>query len=219
MAKKETIDVLVEGGKATAAPPLGPALGPLKINIGQVVAEINKKTASFHGMKVPVKVTVDHETKAFEISVGTPPTSQLIKKEFNIQKGSGTPNKQKIGNVAIEHLIKISKMKMESMFTNSLKTTVKTVAGSCNAMGLLIEGMTADQFNKELESGKFNKELQEERTKVTKEKEEVLKDQLEKVQKDLQKLQTKEVAEEGEKKEEKKVEEAAKEAPKKETKK
>ena len=63
---KETIETLIEGGKASAAPPLGPALGPLKVNIGQVVADINKKTADFKGMKVPVKVIVDTKTKEFE---------------------------------------------------------------------------------------------------------------------------------------------------------
>ena len=93
---KETVESLVEGGKASAAPPLGPALGPLKINIGQVVAEINKKTAAFAGMKVPIKIIVDTETKEFEVEVGSPPVSELIKKELGLEKGSGTPNKNKI---------------------------------------------------------------------------------------------------------------------------
>ncbi len=84
---KETVEALVEGGKATAAPPLGPALGPKGVNIGQVVAEINKKTESFKGMQVPVKVIIDPDTKEFEITVGTPPASSLIKKETGIEKG------------------------------------------------------------------------------------------------------------------------------------
>ncbi|MFT4313232.1 MAG: 50S ribosomal protein L11, partial [Candidatus Woesearchaeota archaeon] len=69
---KKSVDVLIQGGKATAAPPLGPALGPLKVNIGAVVGEINKKTADFAGMQVPVKVTVDEDTKEFETTIGTP---------------------------------------------------------------------------------------------------------------------------------------------------
>ena len=86
---KETVEALVAGGKATAAPPLGPALGPLGVNISDIVAEINKMTASFGGMQVPVKVTVDTDTKEFSTSIGTPPTSSLLKKEAEIKKGSG----------------------------------------------------------------------------------------------------------------------------------
>ena len=82
---KQTIEVLIEGGKATAAPPLGPALGPTGVNIGQVVSEINKKTAAMKGMQVPVKVIVDDKDKSVEITVGTPPASALIKKEANIK--------------------------------------------------------------------------------------------------------------------------------------
>ena len=75
MAKKEKVEALVDGGKASAAPPLGPALGPMGVNIGQVIAEINKKTDAFKGMKVPVTVLIDKETKEFSIEIGTPPTS------------------------------------------------------------------------------------------------------------------------------------------------
>jgi len=77
---KQTVDAMVEGGKATAAPPLGPALGPLGVNIGQVISEINKKTADFKGVQVPVKIIVD-EDKNVTITVGTPPASALIKQE------------------------------------------------------------------------------------------------------------------------------------------
>jgi len=87
MAKK-SVEVLVEGGKATAAPPLGPALGPLGVNIGQVVSDINKKTAEFKGMQVPVKVEVDDQTKAYTISVGTTPCAELIKNEAGIPEGT-----------------------------------------------------------------------------------------------------------------------------------
>ena len=82
----KTINAIVEGGKATPGPPLGPALGPLGINAAQVVAEINKQTASFSGMKVPVAVNVDPKAKTFTVSVGSPPTAELLKKEAGIQK-------------------------------------------------------------------------------------------------------------------------------------
>src|SRR5512137_764199 len=99
---KQTVEALVEGGKATAAPPLGPALGPLGVNIGKVVAEINKKTEAFKGMKVPVKVSVDTATKEFTISVVTPPAAQLIKTEAGLEKASGRPNTERVGDLRIE---------------------------------------------------------------------------------------------------------------------
>ena len=85
---EQTIEVMVEGGKATAAPPLGPALGPLGVNIQRVVDEINNKTRDLEGVKVPVKVTVDATTKEFRIEVGKPPISALVLKELNLEKGS-----------------------------------------------------------------------------------------------------------------------------------
>ncbi|HDJ50955.1 MAG TPA: 50S ribosomal protein L11, partial [Thermoprotei archaeon] len=82
---KQVIEVLVEGGKATPGPPLGPALGPLGVNVAQVVKAINEATKEFEGMKVPVKVIVDVATRQFEIEVGLPPTSALILKELGIE--------------------------------------------------------------------------------------------------------------------------------------
>src|SRR3990167_1724169 len=107
----QAVDVMVEGGKATAAPPLGPALGPLGVNIGQVISKINEKTAAFKGMQVPVKVEVETESKEFTISVGTPPTSALIKKEAGVEKGSGNPLAERIADLRIEQIIKVAKMK------------------------------------------------------------------------------------------------------------
>ena len=184
---KEKIDALVEGGKASAAPPLGPALGPLKVNISEVVNAINEKTKEFKGMKVPVKVIVDTSTKEFEIEVGTPPVSQLIQKELGLKKGSGIPNKDKVGNLAIEQVIKVAKMKQGSMFVNNLKSAVKTVIGSANAMGLLVEGKTAVEINKEVDEGKYDKEIQAGKTDVPEEKKPILKEQLDVIQSSLEK--------------------------------
>src|SRR3990167_4744123 len=100
----QTVEIMVEGGKATAAPPLGPALGPMGVNIGQVVSSINNKTKSFAGMKVPVKVIIDKNTKKFDIEVGTPPTSQLIKKEAGIEKGSSSQLEDKVADILIEQV-------------------------------------------------------------------------------------------------------------------
>ena len=86
----QEVKTMVEGGKATSGPPLGPALGPLGLNLGQIIKEINEKTKDFQGMQVPITVTVtDPAKKTYEIKVGIPPTSALLKKELGIEKGSG----------------------------------------------------------------------------------------------------------------------------------
>jgi len=163
----QTVESLVPGGKATAAPPLGPALGPLGVNIGQVVADINKKTAIFNGMQVPVKVIIDMDTKNFEISIGTPPASALILKEAGIEKGSGNPKTDKVADVLIEQIIKVAKMKEDNLLGNDLKAKVKEIIGTCNSMGILVEGKPAVEAIKEVNAGKFDKEIKEEKTELT----------------------------------------------------
>lgn len=163
----QTVEALVAGGKATAAPPLGPALGPLGVNIGQVVSEINKKTFAFNGMQVPVKVIVDIDTKSFEISIGTPPAAALILKEAGIQKGSGNPKTDKVADVLIEQIIKVAKMKEDSLLGKDLKAKVKEIIGTCNSMGILVEGKPAVEAIKEVNAGKYDKEIKEEKTELS----------------------------------------------------
>ena len=134
----QVVQVLVEGGKATAAPPLGPALGPIGVNIGQVVADINKKTSGFEGMQVPVKVIVDPSTKKYKIEIGTPPSSGLLKKEAGIEKGSGNPKTDKVADILIEQVIKIAKMKEDVLLGKTLKEKIKEIIGTCNSMGILV---------------------------------------------------------------------------------
>lgn len=229
MGKKQIVEVLIEGGKATAAPPVGPTLGALKLNIGEVVSEINKKTQDYKGMKVPVKIIVDIETKKYDIEIGTPPTSQLIKKEIGVNKGSSYPNIDKVANVSVEQIIKISKMKRDSFVGASLKSIVKSIAGSCNSMGILIEGKTSDEFKKDADNGKYDNEINEEKTDIPDEKKALLKGQLEKYNKlfakdreklklDLEKAKEKQEGK-GEKEEDKEeVKEGSKEEEKKEEK-
>ncbi|RLG16826.1 50S ribosomal protein L11 [Nanoarchaeota archaeon] len=140
-----SIKVMVEGGKATPAPPLGPALGPLGVNIGQVVAAINEKTKEFEGMTVPVTVTVDPKTKEFTVEVGKPPTSQLILKELGIQKG-GQDQKEKVGNLTLEQVKKIAKAK----FGSDEERFVRQVIGTCQSMGVTVEGKEPKEFLKEM---------------------------------------------------------------------
>lgn len=155
----ETIEVLVDGGKATPGPPLGPALGPMGVNVVQVVAKINEKTKSFEGMKVPVKVIVDSKTKSFEIKVGTPPTSQLLFKEMGVEKGSGAPNTSKVGNITIEQAIKIAKMKADSLMGKNMKMQVLEVVGVCVSSGITVEGKDAKAMQKEIKEGKWDAKL------------------------------------------------------------
>jgi large subunit ribosomal protein L11 len=163
----QTVEALVEGGKATAAPPLGPALGPLGVNIGQVVAEINKKTGAFKGMQVPVKVAINTESKEFNIEIGTPPASALIMKEAGVEKGSSNPLQDKVADLKIEQVIKIAKMKEDSLLGRSMKEKVKVVIGTCNSMGILVEGKPAVDTIKGINEGAFAKEIAEEKTELT----------------------------------------------------
>lgn len=189
---KEKIELLVEGGKAIANSSISQTLGPLRINIQDVLKRINEKTNSFHGMKIPVKVIVDNKTKEVELEFGTPPISELIKKEINAEKGSSEPNKNKIGNLAIEEVIKIAKMKHESMHVNDIKAAVKNVIGSCNAMGVLVEGKSAIEINIDVDKGLYDNEIENLKTDVPEDKKENLKQQLkevqEKITKELKKL-------------------------------
>jgi len=164
---REKVEVLVEGGKATAAPPLGPALGPMGVNIGQVVSDINKKTSSFQGMQVPVKIFIDKETKQYEITIGTPPASGLIKKEANIEKGSGKAKHEMVADILIEQIIKIAKMKETATLGKSLKEKVKEIIGTCQSMGILVEGKPAKETLKDVDSGMYNEEIRLEKTELT----------------------------------------------------
>ena len=163
----ETVEVLIEGGKATAAPPLGPAMGPLGINIGEVVDNINKKTSAFKGMQVPVKVIVNTDTKEYEIEIGTPPASSLIKKEAGVEKGASNPKTDKVADLKIEQIIKIAKMKETSLLGKTLKEKVKEIIGTCNSAGILVEGVPAFETIKLVNEGKFDKEIKEEKTELT----------------------------------------------------
>ena len=154
----EVVEVLVPGGRATAGPPLGPSLGPLGINVKAVVDEINKKTASFNGMQVPVTITVDAK-KAFTISVGIPPVTALIKKEANIEKGSAEPNVKVVGNLPFEAAVRIANMKIESMLAYELKTAVKEVIGTCVSMGVNVDGKRPKNVLAEISQGKYDSVL------------------------------------------------------------
>ena len=151
---EKTINAIVDGGKATAGPPLGPALGPLGVNAGQVVAKINEATKAFAGMKVPVVVLVNTDTKEFKVEVGTPPTSELLKKAAGIEKGAGN-REAPAGNIALSELVKMAKTKSNSL-GKTTKATVKEICGTCVSSGINIDGKKAKDIIQEINEGKHD---------------------------------------------------------------
>ena len=156
MSDKKIVSALVTGGEASAGPPLGPALGPLGINVLQVVNTINDKTKDFSGMKVPVKVEVDPETKKFTVEVGIPPTTALIAKEAGITKGSGTAGKDYVGNISMENIVKIARMKIDVSYAIDLKNATKEIIGSCVSSGIKIENKPAKEIYADVNNGQFD---------------------------------------------------------------
>jgi large subunit ribosomal protein L11 len=161
------IKVLVEGGKASAGAPLGPALGPLGVNIGQVVSQINEKTKGYAGMKVPVTVEVDASSKSFEIKVGSPPTSALIKKEISLDKGSSNPVLEPKGDISMQQVVKVAEMKIDNLASYKIKSAAKEVVGTCASMGVKVEGKPAKQALQEIDQGLYDSVFQGKTEKQT----------------------------------------------------
>ena len=191
---KEKVDVMVEGGKASAGPAMGQAFGPLGVNIQEILEEINKKTADFKGMKVPVSVVVDTDDKSFELEIGTPPVSELIKKEIGLQKGAGLQKLKKVANISMEEVVKVSRMKSDSMLSRELKASVKSVVGSCGALGVLVESKTPKEINGDIDSGKYDDIINGDKREASEEKKAKLKEDLEKINSNLEVEYTKELA-------------------------
>ncbi len=146
------VNGLIEGGKATAGPPFGPALGPLGVNTADIVNEINEKTKAFAGIKVPVKVTVTKETKVFKVEVGSPTTSALILKELGLQKG-GKVKEEIAGNITLDQVKKIAQAKEATIYGNSLASRVKQVLGTCKSMNITCDGSSAMETIAKISSG------------------------------------------------------------------
>ena len=160
MGEAQTISALVTGGKASAGPPLGPALGPLGVNIMQVINSINEKTKDFEGMKVPVTVRVYSDTKKYEIDIGIPSAAALIMKEAKVSKGSSTPGTDWVGEISIDSVIKVANAKLETSYATSLKSVAKTIIGTCIPLGIKIEGRTPKEITSEISEGKWDQKFQ-----------------------------------------------------------
>ena len=134
------VSILVEGGKAAAGATLGSALGPLGVNVGQVVAKINEETKQFGGMRVPVIIRVDPNTRAFTLVVGRPPVAALLLKEAKTEKGSGKPKTETVGDVALDAVRRIAESKGEDLEGRSIEEKVNQVIGTCVSLGLTVGG-------------------------------------------------------------------------------
>jgi large subunit ribosomal protein L11 len=212
------IKMLVEGGSMAPGPSVAQQLGPLGINIGEVISKVNEATKNFKGLKVPVELDINAKTKAVEVKVFSPPVSELLKKELGIPKGSGEQAKIQVGNAAIENIISVALTKQSDLLSKDLKACVLSVAGTCTSLGVLIENMTAPQACEEIKNGKYDPEINNKQTEVEPSKKKQLDDYFNSIHTKQEKLKKEEEAKEALEKEEKEAKAkstpVAKEAPK-----
>ena len=128
----------VPGGQATPAPPVGTALGRFGINLGQFVQQFNERTKDAGGMPIPVVVRV-YNDRSFDFTCKSPPAASLLKKAAGIAKGSGVPNRDKVGTVTVDQLDEIVKMKMVDLNARDVEHARQMIAGTARSMGLLVE--------------------------------------------------------------------------------
>jgi large subunit ribosomal protein L11 len=193
------IKLLAEGGNMKPGPALSQKLGPAGVNINQVIQKVNESTKNFLGMKVPVELDINNNTKEISIQVFSPPVAELLKKELKVDKGSGNQKNLNVENASIEQIILIAKTKFPNLLCRDLKSAVKTVVGSCLSLGILIENKNPVDIEREIEEGKYDKEIQEEKTETSEEKKKELNDYFleikEKQEKSAKQQETKEVVE------------------------
>jgi large subunit ribosomal protein L11 len=151
----ETVEALVDAGKASAGPPLGPALGPSGVNVKQVIEEINSLTKDMEGMQVPVKVKVGDD-KSFSITVGTPPASSLIKKILGIAKGSGEAGTVVAADLPLEKAIKVAQQKGPSLTGGDIKAMTSEILGVAKSMGLSCESKDPKEIQALIKSGELD---------------------------------------------------------------
>jgi len=188
------VKLLVEGGAMKPGPTLSQKLGPVGININQVIQKINEATKNFLGLKVPVELEIDTSTKEFEVKVFSPPVSELLKREIGIEKGSGLQKKQYVGNASIEQIISVAKTKFPNMLARDMKKAVKTVIGTCVSLGILVENQPASEWGHQIDGGKFGKEIKEEITETPPEKKAELDEYFSKIKEEQEKIAKQEQA-------------------------
>jgi large subunit ribosomal protein L11 len=140
---ERTFNFIVNGGEATGGPPIGPALGPLGVNIMAIVNKINEETAEYRGVPVPVDVTIDTDTREFSVRVGM------------------LPNTDFVGDLAFDQVIDIARRKRDGLFAASLKAAVREIVGSCQSMGVTVDGQPAREVQALIGSGEYDPRLAE----------------------------------------------------------
>jgi large subunit ribosomal protein L11 len=158
---EKTFNFIVSGGEASGGPPIGPALGPLGVNIMAIVNKINEETAEYEGVKVPVDVTLDTDTKQFTVKVGMLSTYALVTQALSISKGSGTPNTAFVGDLPFDSVMSIARRKRDGLMAGTLKSAVREIVGSCQSMGVTIDGMPAKEIQGLIASGGYDSALAE----------------------------------------------------------
>ena len=140
MAKKVTgmVKLQINAGKATPAPPVGPALGQHGVNIMEFCKSFNERTASQAGMVIPVVITI-YEDRSFTFVTKTPPVPVLLKKALGIESGSGTPNKEKVGTISKDKVREIAELKMVDLNAASIEAAMSMVAGTARSMGIVVK--------------------------------------------------------------------------------
>lgn len=188
------IKLLVDGGAMQPGPALAQKIGPLGLNVGQIIQQVNDATKDFKGLKVPVEISVEPSTKKIDIIVSSPSVSELLKKELGVEKGSGLQKKQKIANASIEQIISIAKAKQRDLLCKDLKSSVKTIIGTCVSLGILVENQIASEIGQNIDEGKFDKEIGREATETPLEKRKSLDEYFAKVKKQQEELAKQEQA-------------------------
>jgi large subunit ribosomal protein L11 len=165
-----TIKLMVEGGKMAPGPAVAQQLGPMGVNMGQIISDVNDKTGSFKGMSVPVVLDIDADTKEYKITVLSPPTSELLKKEMGAKAGSGNRIKTKIGNLAFEQVLSVAIQKHDNMLSNTLRASITSVLGTCQAMGAIVESKEIKEVMELYHSGEYDAIIEAKKTDVDAEK-------------------------------------------------
>ncbi len=182
------VKLLVDGGSMKPGPALSQKLGPLGIPINQVITKVNDATKDFNGLKVPVELNIDPSTRDFEVKVFSPPVSELLKKELGIEKGSGAQKKVKVGNASIEQIISLAKTKCQNLLCRDFKSAVKTIVGTCVSLGVLIENKPATEIEKDIDEGKYDREIDAMSSETPSEKKKQLDEYFAKIKKEQDKI-------------------------------
>jgi large subunit ribosomal protein L11 len=182
------VKLLVDGGNMKPGPTLSQNLGPIGIPINSVIQKINEATKSFEGIQVPVELNIEPSTKEFDVKVFSPPASGLIKKELGIEKGSGAQKKIKVANASIEQIISLAQAKMQNLLCKDIKSAVKTIVGTCTSLGILIENKPATEIEKEIDDGKYDKEINQGKTQTSPEKKKQLDEYFSKIMKEQERI-------------------------------